>query len=459
MEAGGRSLSIPDNPEIIERRAGHDAVKRSIAEGRYEAAIEQINQTRKLYGDNVNLIADLVCCYYMTSNPVHWRNAVLELEYSLRLSNLSFESRFYSTIIYAQAVEEAGDVMRALRIYSQLSHQLRPESKWIGNSSELPSSSQEPSLSKQDLSISQKDLVSVHFQVAAHRMRLKYQFGLDLQDDFDLQNFTSEGLGKNTDAHWQHTQIWREIKSVGLNHAYERLRLFLLQNRHLNEADRAFFILEFFEASIMSGQSVPSCLMKDLSSLSPKDLPAYEELLCEIAQGLSNEQNFLSRLQATSLTLGQRLRVLTLAIRLSSNAVIQAEAYRAFIYLLKGLPEDSAQAWISYLDLTSVSFGFAIEYNPSSNEIFFGPLRIDCGRKEGVRLLFELFSKHKVYETSELSAYIWKLSLEPNVYHRLRVMISRFSQILEENLKFPPLFEVNMDTVRLDARFNLIIRS
>ncbi len=393
--------------------------------GQYGNAKTKMQAALNTYGENVNLLRDLVVCQYHLQDMVGFRENLSRLEEVLTVneSRLERESLLACELMVGKLLEEDARLAPALKFYDRAlnraekpAHRLRAliqKSRWLAL--------YEPS---QDLSGFYRELISV----------------------------PPESIGADLRIELEHSLMLIELRLIGSDHAWQRIERL---GGKIPAIDQRLLIFDFIEGVFSQDGELSPYVIRKVSEFD--DLDPYEEFLRKMVKGSLEPASLIHDLTllATQLPWSSYLRLICLAANRDPNLAVRQELHRKIQLIVFALDPLSQQLWGRRLKQAMASPEIKIEFSNRMRSLNVQGKTVDLSKKKiGLQLLEGLLTSSTM-TVDEAIQLLWQCSFTPEHYHRLRMSVHRLNTLVHEVVGIGKIVEVDSQNVRLRPEVKL----
>jgi hypothetical protein len=414
----------------VERRiVGHTIAQIYMIKGDFNEAVRILIATRRAFGDNLCLLADIVYCYYGLSDFKRWTDSFNELksEFSLHGDFLIPDHKASLQLTIAKFLEEEGRIKESMDAYAFILETVDEQT----NSTRF-------------------------YRVLCQSFRALATFGgkSSLAQSYAiLEMINANNVDRHGDIDVQQCLLLGEIGLLGVEVAYKRLDE-ILRSKTISKADKQLLFYDFVEECLARNLQLPAQLNEYLGEL--RDLNAYEQCLHEIAF-LNSDSYLTNRLHrlAGQMSFSCYLRLLGVSLARKTRTEAGPEIKRKFKLAIDTLDIPSRNLWIQrYMQFLAPSNN-EIHFDQETGELTFENRKINITKKEQVMKLLPL-CKSETITMADLFTQLGKDNYEDNDYRSLRMVIHRLNKVLFELTGTPKLIEIGKQEVRI--KFRLVIK-
>ncbi len=387
----------------------------------------QIMQTAiERYGENVNLLRDIVACQFQMQDMQGFRSNLGKLEAKLveLESSLCSYSLIECEVMVGKFLEEEARLAPAVQFYDRAlaraekpSHRLRAliqKSRWQALFEPLP-----------ELSGYYRELISVSQDKITKDLRIELEHGLMLI----------------------------ELRLIGSDHAWQRLRR--LVDTGIDEIEQRLLVFDFIEGCLSQDLEINAAVLQKASQF--RELDPYEQFLHQIVTGAFGQQALLQELAslAPKLPWASHLRLLCISANLEQNTVVRHELHRKIQLIIRALDPRSQALWTNRLKQALQTQEIRIDFSARTRSVIIQGKTLDLSKKKiGLQLLERLVSKSSI-TVDEAIQLLWQSEFSPEHYHRLRMSVHRLNTLIHETAGFGKVVEVDSQNVRLRPEVRL----
>lgn len=417
--------TLKPNSQRESRIVGHYQGIILFHQSRYKEACELLEKTQSEFGENVNLLRDLIACQYHNANMISFRENLDRLEARLvkHEQSLSARSLMECELLLGKFMEEEARLAPAILYY-------------------------ERALSRAEDS---KSRLRTLLQKA--RWQACYEPTNELSALYrELISYPLEAASADVRVELQHALMLIELRLVGAEHAWNRVARIKIG---AYEFDRRLVVFDFIEGSLtqdLSLQKEAFEMAESFDRLSP-----YDAFLLKLVKDPSESTSRLDELVdlAPQLSWASYLRLLCLTANRENGPAAKVELHRKIQLLIRGLDPRSQQLWNLRLKQALQSPELRVEFSTQSRSLLIQGKSIDLSKKKiGLQLLEALQSRSPL-SVDEAIHLLWQSSFSPEHYHRLRMGIHRLNTLVNEITGLGKIVEVDSQFVRLRPEVKL----
>lgn len=388
-------------------------------------AYEEMQQALDQYGENVNLLRDILVCQYHMQDMQGFRSGLNRLEILL-LENehqLSVRSLYESESMVGKFLEEEARLApaavfyeRALARVKEPHHRLRvliQKARW--------QALYEPT---QELSSYYRELISYP------REKLTIDLNIELE----------------------HSLMLIELRLVGSDHAWQRIERL---GNSISEIDQRLLIFDFIEG-ILGLDVAPSKAVLEAAERF-KDLDPFESFIKKIVNRQLDQQGLLHELTvlSTKLSWASYLRLLCVSANLEEMPAVKSELHRKIQLIVRALDPRSQALWTQRLKQSLQTPEIRMDFSSRNRSVTIQGKVVDLSKKKIGLLLIERLVLKNTMTVDEAIELLWQSSFSPEHYHRLRMSIHRLNTLIHETVGLGKVIEVDAQTVRLRPEVRL----
>lgn len=410
--------------------AAHIQAVQCIHNGELGKARDLLTSAIAQYGDNVDCLRDLACCFYQLGEITHWRRAYNKLYQDLQElePQLSLKTRVDGWVCLAKFFEEEGHIFRALSIYRKYTDLFRSQEDTYQYLRLLPQ------LVRIESQLdSRKDLGQLYSEL----IRLK---GADLTEDLDIEI--------------QHGLMLAELALVGPSHAWIRLEN-ILNRKDLNVRDKNLLLFDYLEEALLQGLDLPVRAQKAIEEAS--DLDSFEEELKRVYQDPQNLPLDQLTLMSSELSWAGYLRLLILWMKRCPASKEIHEIKNKINLILSSFEADSRTYWLSRIRYATGQVEVRLVFDPHSRQLFFQDKSLDLSKKKGMQTLVTKLAERPQQSVDDMISALWGTDFSPEHYHRLRMTVHRLNRLMDKLTSVPKCIEVSSERVALSHELKLFL--
>ena len=389
------------------------------------------------FGENIQLVRDLACCYYLLGEIDKWRQTYQQTEklFKLHGKKLCFASRYTTSITLGKFLEEEGQVHKALELYQSCLH--------------------EANLS---VSVNEANYLEVQNLCLPQIVRLKAQFNNN--DDLGVtykklislhENCTS----KDTKFEIEHSLMLAEMSLIGVAHAWARVES-SFQKDHIPVIDKKLIFYDFIEELLIRKENPTNIMLSKFmqcTSGEELELDVFEQEIHnlafepKIAPDLLNLNQLASRVSWSSY-----LRLLTLYLAAEGDHFkrFHDEIKNKINLILSSLEGESQKFWLKRIRPFFGDQSHKLNFVPSKRMVTFQNKELDLSKKKGMLLLLEKLAEQRNINVDDTINVMWNSTYSPEYFHRLRMTVHRLNQLLFDLTAIPKIVEVSSEQVSVN---------
>lgn len=411
--------ALAPQDEAERRTKAHFQAISLFRKGETVAAKEMMETALAHYGENVNLLRDLLVCQYRLNDMMGFRANLFKLETILleKQSELSSRSLLECELMVGKFLEEEARLKPALDLYTrafqraanpmQRLRALIQKSRWHAL--------YEPC---EELSTFYRELITVPPRNLTADLRIELE----------------------------HTLVLIELRLVGSDHAWQRVARL---DSTVSEVDQRLMFFDFIEGALGQDMELSAVVLEKMNSFT--ELDPYEQHLSRLVKGSLQSLTMVHELAllAPQLPWASYLRLLCLAANLEANASTRSELNRKIQLIIGSLDPKSQSLWNQRLKQALQSPEIRMEYSSRNRSVAIQGRSVDLSKKKmGLQLLEGLAVKPEL-SVDEAIGLLWQASFSPEHYHRLRMGIHRLNTLINKVTGLGKIIEVDSQTVRL----------
>ncbi|CAM5999386.1 unnamed protein product [Sphagnum balticum] len=383
-----------------------------------QAAIER-------YGENVNLLRDLIVCQYHLQDMGGFRQNLERLE-NLLIENqtrLSPRSLFECELMLGKFLEEEARLFPARDFYLRaLSHALNPPQR-------------------------------LRALIQEARWQALYEPSRELSSHYrELISVSLKSLTRDLKIELEHSLLLIELRLIGGDHAWQRV---LRLGKDIPAVDQRLMHFDYVEGVLTHDLELSPQAKERTETL--VDLDPYEEYIKRLSRGTlqSSEKVHELALLAPKLPWASYLRLLCLSANMEASITVRLELNRKVQLIIRALDPCSQRLWNQRLRQALQSPEIRLELSLRHRAVMVQGRHVDLSKKKiGMQLLEGLWKKNEL-SVDEAIALLWKSSFSPEHYHRLRMGIHRLNTLLNKAAGLGKIVEVDSQNVRLRPEVKL----
>lgn len=425
-EASVVLTAMKPNEDFEARTKAHFEAIVEFRRGNISGAFQMMQVALEMFGDNVNLLRDIISCQYHLQDMQGFRDNLAKLETQLVEfeSRLSPQSLIECELMAGKFLEEEARLApasqfydRALRRSDKPTHRLRAliqKARWQALFEPLPV-----------LSTHYRELISVSLD----------QISADLRVELE------------------HSLMLLELRLIGADHAWQRVQRML--DSGVDEIDQRLLVFDYIEGCLTQEFEIAPSVLEKVSEF--KDLDPFESFLKTIVKESLEQQALLHRLAtlAPKLPWASHLRLLCISANLEQNAGVRQELHRKIQLIIRALDPRSQELWTNRLKQALQTQEIRIDFSARTRSVNIQGKILDLSKKKiGLQLLEKLVLK-PVITVDEAIQHLWQSEFSPEHYHRLRMSVHRLNTLIHETAGFGKVVEVDSQNVRLRPEVRL----
>lgn len=382
-------------------------------------AKEQMESTLHRFGENVNLLRDLLVCQYHLRDMTGFRANLVRLEQILveLEPKLSQRTVFECELMVGKFLEEEGRLAPALEFYDRaLGHALKGPHR-----------------------------LRVLIQKA--RWHALYEPGERLSDYYrELITVPRDGLTLDLRIELEHSLMLIELRLIGGDHAWQRVRR---QIDKIPDSELRLLVFDFVEGALAQDFELDAVVLEKLSQF--RDLDPYEHFLGRVVKGSLEGVGMIHELAILGPVLpwASYLRLLCLAANLAGNPSIRQELHRKIQLILRALDAKSQSLWNLRLKQAMQNPEIRVEYCSVRRSVVIQGRNVDLTKKKMGQQLLESLAQKPELTVDEAIHLLWQSNFSPEHYHRLRMGIHRLNTLINKATGMGKIIEIDSQTVRL----------
>ncbi len=386
-------------------------------QGDFLGALDILVQARLKFGPQIQLICDLASCYYMLGdyeNYKIWTEKAYK-EYQKVKEKLSPETRQSACLALGKLLEELGQLSSALRLYQS---ETTPD---IRNSY---SDKIEASLLRLSCLIQDKDILSKNYVYCEMRNIKDGDIEIDLQ------------------LALLHADLWMEDIESGVLRVSR-----VLAKEDISPSDQRLLIFDLLFEALKLGKlkQFPKSFL-DLHRYD--ELDPFEQFLFDFYQdetGAGSHMPITATRSEGHSPLGA-LRILFLLSQREKNEERKTLISKKIFLLLRQL-DSVSRGWI--LKAWSLSESDIMSLDLRADELLYQSLSLKLNSSKMVLQFIQFFSKQTEVATDVLAKDLFGIELDPSIYNRLKVLVSKVNKMIETELGIQKPFSLSIEKVIL----------
>lgn len=409
-----------------ERRAkGHLMAIVTFREGKIAQAYEELQAVLDQYGENVNLMRDILTCQYHLQDMQGFRSGLARLEILL-LENehqLSARSLLECELMVGKFLEEEARLAPAAVFYDRA------------------------------LTRSNDPMHRLRTLIQKARWHALYEPLPELSNYYrELISFPREKLSIDMSMELEHSLMLIELRLVGSDHAWQRIERVA---GRVTEIDQRLLIFDFIEGVLGLDVEPPKAVLQRAAEFT--DLDPFEEFIKKFVFNSFDQQGLLQELTALSSKLpwSSYLRLLCLAANREDMPSVKSELHRKIQLILRALDPRSQALWTQRLKQSLQTPEIRMDFSSRNRSITIQGKVVDLSKKKIGLLLLERLVVKNTMTVDEAIELLWQSSFSPEHYHRLRMSIHRLNTLIHETAGLGKVIEVDAQTVRLRPEVRL----
>ncbi len=380
------------------------------------------------YGENVNLLRDLVICQYHLRDMSGFRTNLETLEQRLQNLNakLSARSLFECNVMVGKFLEEEARLAPAQECYSQaLRHAQNPRQRLRA--------------------LIQKARWCALYQPVGALSAL-YR---------ELISVGKEQMTRDLHIELEHSLMLIEIRLVGVDHAWQRVLPLLADT---DDMDRRLLVFDYAEGVLALDLDLDEDVLRIMNEFT--ELDPFESLIRKLAQETLEPDAKIQALTllATQVPWASYLRLLCLATNKETSTNVRQELNRKIQLIVRSLDPTSQTLWNQRLKQQLQAPEVRLEYSTRQRSLAVQGRNVDLSKKKiSLQLLGGLAGKPEL-SVDEAIALLWQSDFSPEHYHRLRMGVHRLNSLINKVTGLGKVIEVDSQTVRLrpEVRLKLV---
>lgn len=407
------------------RMMSHYQALLEMERGQYATAKTKMQAALDTYGENVNLLRDLIVCQYHLQDMLGFRSNLARMEEILdeKQDVLEHDSLVACELMVGKLLEEDARLAPALKFYDRAigraqktPHRLRAliqKARWLAL--------YEPT---QDLSLYYRELISVPADSTTSDLRIELE----------------------------HSLMLIELRLIGSDHAWQRIERL---GGKIAAIDQRLLIFDFIEGVFSQDGELSPYVIRKVSEFD--DLDPYEAFLRKMVKGSLEPASLIHDLTllATQLPWSSYLRLICLAANRDPSLSVRQELHRKIQLIVFALDPVSQVLWGRRLKQAMSSPEVKIEFSNRMRSISVAGKSVDLSKKKiGMQLLEGLLTKSTM-TVDEAIHLLWQSPFSPEHYHRLRMSVHRLNTLVNEGTGIGKIVEVDSQNVRLRPEVRL----
>ena len=382
------------------------------------------------YGENLQILRDLACTYYQLEEVQAWRETYQKLHRLLQehTKELSFDTRFTSSVTLAKFFEEEGRLGQALSTYEKLMLHSSVNS------------------SPRYFNLLAPQLLRLKSQLPANE-ELSHLYTQLLSNN---QSISSEYINIEI----EHSLMLAELNLIGPNHAWARVEK-ILKDKNSQTYDKRLFYIDFLEEATLREAKFSEEQLNN-KYYDYQELSKYEKLVHKICtteqpDKLDTDLSCIAR----EIPLGSYLKLLNLYSSRTANKALGEELKNKINLIVSGFnPEDRA-FWIKRTQQFAKDSFTELTLDSEKRHLNFQKKSLDVSRKKQALHLLKLLADKPQWSIDEAIESIWNSSFTPEHYNRLRMSVHRTNQLLQTLTTREKCIEISGESLNLHPSVKL----
>lgn len=424
-EAAEKLAALKPQSESEHRAYAHFLALLEMQRGQYAAAKTRMQAALDTYGENANLLLDLVICQYHLRDMLGFRDNLARLETVLAEKEALLSARTLTAceLTVGKLLEEEGRLTPAVKLYDRAlkraekpSHRTRAliqKARWHALYSPNP-----------ELSVYYRELISV----------------------------PPTGMTRDLRIELEHSLMLVELRLIGSDHAWQRVSRLAAD---VPAVDQRLLVFDYIEGVLSQDLDLNSAVLGKVNEFD--DLDPFEEFLRKVVKG-SLEPAALIRdltLLATQLSWSSYLRLLCIAANREVGAGVRQELHRKIQLIVCSLDSESQALWGRRLKEAMQNPEVKIDFSGRRRTLQIHGKTVDLSKKKiGLQLLEGLLANSSM-SVDDAIHLLWQCPFSPEHYHRLRMSVHRLNTLIHEATGIGKIVEVDSQFVRLRPEVRL----
>jgi hypothetical protein len=426
LDAAEKALAAlePSGP-VEERMRAHYSAIVLFHRGRVEQAQAMMEDAIRRFGENVNLLRDLIVCQYHANDMIGFRAHLNDLELLLleKENELDPRSLLECELMLGKFLEEEARLAPALLFYERALHRVtKPEHRF-------------------------------RILIQKARWQALYEPGEELSGLYrELISVPTERITRDLRIELQHSLMLIELRLIGADHAWHRIER---ASSDIGDLDLRLLVFDFIEGALTQDLPLSPAVLQIVSQF--ERLDPYEEFLRKIIQGPLEPQDKIDALAglAAKISWASYLRLLCLCANLEAQTSAKQELNRKIQLIIRGLDPRSQALWNLRLKQALQVPEIKAELSVRGRSVTVQGKVVDLSKKKiGLQLLAGLLGKTSL-SVDEAIQLLWQSSFSPEHYHRLRMSTHRLNTLINEITGLGKFIEVDSQNVRLRPEIKL----
>lgn len=420
--------ALKPQSEVEQRIRGHFKGVILNRTGRFAESVQTLTATMEAYGENVNLLRDLMVGQYHLQDMSGFRMNLAKLERNLRTheNELSDTTLLSCEILTGKFLEEEGRLAQAMEYFERanrrslksanLAHRVRTlvqKARWYGL--------YQPNT---DLSVFYRDLISLNLAEITRDLRVEVE----------------------------HSLMLIELRVIGADHAWHRV----LNNREaMDEIDRRLLCFDFIEGCLTQDLPLPKSVFEIINQF--ESLDPFEDYLKSLIEEKLEPEIKIQKLTslASQLPWASYMRLLCVTANRETNPRTRQEISRKIRLIVESLDLKSQALWKSRLKEGLDNNEIKVDYLVRRRSIAVQGRSIDLSKKKISLQLLEGLAKNSALSIDEAIELLWESTFTPEHYHRLRMGVHRLNVLVHKATGLGKIIEVDSQSVRLRPEVKL----
>ncbi|HMN68211.1 MAG TPA: hypothetical protein PKC28_06695, partial [Bdellovibrionales bacterium] len=377
------------------------------------------------FGENVNLLRDLMVCQYHLQDMMGFRENLERLQTRLveLEAELSEQSLLECEMMIGKFLEEEGRLAPARDFYQRF------------------------------LNRAKKPAHRVRGLIQLARWQALYEPGAELSAYYrELISVPETGITRDLHVELEHSLMLIEMRLIGADHAWQRIEG--LKGK-VDDLDHRTLIFDFIEGVLAQDLDLNLAVIKSVNGF--KELAPAEKFLAALIQDSLEPAQLIQELTllSTKLLWAPYLRLLSLTANRESSPAVRQELHRKIQLIVHSLDPESQRLWTERLKQVLQTPEIKIDFSSRQRRLAVHGKLVDLSKKKIGLNLLEGLVERSTMTVEEAIQLLWQTSFTPEHYHRLRMSVHRLNQLVHEAAGLGKIVEVDSQTVRLRPEVRL----
>lgn len=415
----------PNTPVEARMKAHFEAIV-MFRRGEVSESFRMMQAALDQFGDNVNLLRDIIVCQYHLQDMQGFRLSLSRLETQLieLETKLCAHSLIECELMAGKFLEEEARLAPAAQFYERAlnraeaaPHRLRAliqKARWMALFEPLPA-----------LSNHYRELISVEQSKVNHDLRIELE----------------------------HSLMLIELRLIGADHAWQRVER--LVNSGIEDIDQRLLVFDYIEGCLSQELEISSAALAQANTYA--ELDPFEDFIKGILDESLERPTTLQQLaqMAPRVPWASHLRLLCIAANLEENAGVRQELHRKIQLIVRALDPRSQELWTNRLKQSLQTQEIRIDFSARNRSVNIQGKILDLSKKKiGLQLLEALVATPSM-TVDEAIQLLWQTEFSPEHYHRLRMSVHRLNTLIHETTGAGKVVEVDSQNVRLRPEVRL----